>query len=898
MSNKDYYARWLKLKEDFLIALAEDERIQELAIGEVGLKPQATAVEIVARVYAKYCQLFNSFCDCFDQMEQVQRRPYIKTIIDALTCRILELKNTLEEVEVFEFTYPDNALQQMLIKPDDIEILCPFFYSFEIREAEKQYIIDQIFAGNRIGDPPLTQEEIERQEEELRLKKEEEEKEAELRKNLALEMYEDSEEDVVQLTPAEIEANRLREEYETHLFNIQRMERSRCVTREKAHQKNNDENMYLELAGLKKPKAREDLRYKASEMIRLCLRMYMKLKRDHLQERKLREKLGMIITSAKKVSAKEQLEKVKEARRNFRQAYYEKWLAQSIKEKSRILRLKEGDVMDDISDEIRQWFTEWFGRVCVFDEFPYAEEGGSILIVTGETFSIDEYIEWKDLEEKRLKAEGATKTKEQIKAEKKQALEEKRRIARELKEKEKKRLIEYKKSRLNPDNDPGVYIQVSKNLENLQFAWASYQGQWKAIDEPNAPLDAIRGHLKQLIIENAYKEMQIELRPIVDEAMRLELEILKKAMKASYQRLEGKIPITRKRKKPKKPRVPKPEKISPETMFQLLADNEIVRKYPRVTLDDYWGDRNYAAADCRGILWTPSFPPHCIGDVKEQVRIRCLLTLGASCPNVPRSQLIVGPKNSGKKTLIYAVATETNALLIDLSPLHIYDKLQGPKQSKIMWQYINKISRLMQPTIIFVDHADKMFYKKVPKEEKMFDPTRLSKDFFKQIIKPIGLNDKILVLGTASEPWLAKGPKMFKVFPETIMIPTTDYGSLSFILKRILMAYHGVDREFNVHSLAQALRGYDICTIKNVIARLLAGKRAAELTFKPLDPVEVLQAIIEDKEAILTGPTETEMFQTWYANYSPWGQKCVDYMLMIDTQYQYKLKQDKKKKGK
>ncbi|CAH0578309.1 unnamed protein product [Chrysodeixis includens] len=899
MSNKEYYARWLQIKEQFERTLAEDERIQELAVNYIGIKPQATAVEMVARVYSKYCELYNKLCDCYDQMEQAQRRSYIKTIIDAITCRIIELKKTLEEVEVFEFTYSDNAVQQMLMQPFDIEIMCPFFYPFEIRRAEMQYVMDQIFSGNRIGDPTPTPSEIERREEERALEEQkiQEQKEAEIRRKLALGEDIQALENPIMLTPAELELKRKTDEFNKHAFTIQKMERSRIVLREKSNKAFKDKNLYLELAGLKKPPKEEKVRKKATELIQMILRKFMQIKRINLREKKLKEKLGMVISSWQQPSAKVQLEKVKEARRNFRRTYYEQWLKQNIDEKARVLRLREGDVYDDISDEIRQWFTQWFREVRNFDEFPYAEEGGSILIVRGETFSIEEYLQWLTDEEKRLKAQGAQpQSKEQLKAEKAFQREERKRLAAEARDREKKRINEYKKARMHPDNDPGVYVTIGTKHDALKWSWQDYETIWKEIDEPDPKIDAVKGHIMQLITENAYKEMRIELRPVVDEVMRLELAILNNALKLDYKSFGMKPPPIKKRKKPKKAKVPKPDKSNPKLMFQVLADHGIVRKYPHTLLDDYWGDRNYAAADCRAVLWTPTFPPPCIGDLKEQIRIRCILTLGAECSGLHRTQLLVGPKGAGKKTLVYAIATETNALLVDLSPLNVYNKFLGAKHTRQMFSYVNKISRLMQPTVILVDQADKMFYKKVPKEEKMFDPTRFSKDLFKEIIRPIGTNDKILVLGTATEPWLSKAAPMHKAFPSTIMIPKSDYGSISYILTKMLMKYHGVDRDFNVHSTAQALRGYDIHTIRDVVESLMNGKRLAELYFKPLEPMEILAGVLKSDGAVYTDAAATEMFKAWYTSYSPWGAKYVEYMLMLESQYLYKLKNDKKKK--
>lgn len=899
MANKEYYKRWLKIKEQLNTSLIEDARLHDFAKGFVGIKPQATAVEIVSRVYCKYCDLYNKLCEIYDQMEQPQRQMYIKKIIDAITCRLLELKLTLEEVEVFEFTYPDNALQQMLMTPNDIEILCPFFYPFETRKEELQYIVDQIFAGNRLGDPEPTPSELQLREEE-RLAEEErirEEKETELRRKMAMDEEITESVESLHLSPEERDKIRLEEEYKTHISNIQRMEKVRRVTLYKTQKINKDNNLYLELAGLKAPQVRESLRNRAASFIQKVYRRFMEVKREHDRDYRLKAKLGMVMTAHIPPSAKIQLEKVKEARRNFRRKYYEQWVKTHINEKSRVLRVREGDIIEDISVEIRSWLKEWYAEVRVFDEFPFPDEGGSILVANGETFTIEEYIEWRTEEEKRLKkAAQNPKSKEDIKNEKIAAKEEKKRLAQDAKEREKKRLIDYKKQRQNPDNDPGIYLTIGQNVEALQNEWFNYKCQWKAIDTPDAPLEVIRGFIRKLITENVYQEIQLQLRPIVDDMMRIEYNILKKALKNDYAYANALIPITKKRKKPKKVKPPKPEKIPPEVLFQRLVDAGIVRKYPHTTLDDYWGDRNFAAADMRAVLWTPTFPPACIGDVKEQIRVRCLLTLGSSCPNAVRSQLLVGPKGAGKRTLVYAIATETNSILIDLSPMNVYNKLPGAKGMKTIFNLVNKVSRIMQPTVILVSEADKLFYKKVPKEEKIFDPTRLSKDFYKQIVKGLKGNDKVLVLGTASEPWLAKTAPMSKAFPSLILIPITDYGSISFILTKMLMKYHGVDREFDVHSVAQALRGYDVNSIRKGILLLLNAKRIAELGFRPLQPMEVVRAVTDMEGASYTDSFDNEMFKQWYLSYSPWGTKYLEYMIMLESQYAYKLKADKKKK--
>jgi hypothetical protein len=57
---------------------------------------------------------------------------------------------------------------------------------------------------------------------------------------------------------------------------------------------------------------------------------------------------------------------------------------------------------------------------------------------------------------------------------------------------------------------------------------------------------------------------------------------------------------------------------------------------------------------------------------------------------------------------------------------------------------INKVSRLLQPSVIYIDNAEKTFLKKVPKTDKT-DPKRLKKDLPK-IVKGISQDDQVGML--------------------------------------------------------------------------------------------------------------------------------------------------------
>lgn len=58
--------------------------------------------------------------------------------------------------------------------------------------------------------------------------------------------------------------------------------------------------------------------------------------------------------------------------------------------------------------------------------------------------------------------------------------------------------------------------------------------------------------------------------------------------------------------------------------------------------------------------------------------------------------------------------------------------------------WITRVDRILQPSIIYIDDAEKTFLKKVAKTDKT-DPKRLKKDLSK-IVKSIGPSDLVLCL--------------------------------------------------------------------------------------------------------------------------------------------------------
>ncbi|XP_022824011.1 IQ and AAA domain-containing protein 1-like [Spodoptera litura] len=199
--------------------------------------------------------------------------------------------------------------------------------------------------------------------------------------------------------------------------------------------------------------APDELKHRAANIIQKVHRLYMKEKREKVKQVKRDTILGLIPDAFKTgLSYIEENNKIYERRKMTRLKINTTYLKELEKENTRILMFKKGNQIDDITDEIRNWFKEWFYGYGFFPEFPYEVEGGTILVVRGDYPTIEEKQE---MDEKTLK-ETKGKTKEQMKEERARLKEEnkmKAKMAKEAKRKEDENLV---KARCNPFSDPGL----------------------------------------------------------------------------------------------------------------------------------------------------------------------------------------------------------------------------------------------------------------------------------------------------------------------------------------------------------------------------------------------------------------------------------------------------------
>lgn len=213
-----------------------------------------------------------------------------------------------------------------------------------------------------------------------------------------------------------------------------------------------------------------------------------------------------------------------------------------------------------------------------------------------------------------------------------------------------------KKSKINNKNklnkSDGWIMPESKTLSALDKVIVDLKNNWTLRDE-SADLNQ-REHL-DLIRENIYYDLQLKIREIVDDLMRLELDRLNKALKKDHKKDKKKFKIpgltkgifsnyliyqiynrsisirTGKKKRGRKNRKKNKNKksISQEEldqMFHELVSANIIRNYPVAKLDQWHGDISYQNQEAKKN--SQNYQQR-LGDIKQAILDYCILPLSS-----------------------------------------------------------------------------------------------------------------------------------------------------------------------------------------------------------------------------------------------------------------------------
>ncbi|KAL0278258.1 UNVERIFIED_CONTAM: hypothetical protein PYX00_000124 [Menopon gallinae] len=872
MSNEYYLDLWKEAQHDLRKNLAYDRQVKSRGV----IKDLNTAKWLVGHLFMGYVRIVNKLDECYDQITHPQKRELIGRLLDCSLGRLLEIKRDIVRLESDDYAYFDNVLMELKLTPDDVQITVPkyFWRDRQKSQEERKILIKTVYEELRVEEfknnylkafpPEKREEEWQKHLIEMENERREREKLEELQRKRMAVAVKDSKQDLSG------ENDETVQKIVSAVLLIQRHERARQSRRRLIQNKRSSKKKTED-------ELPEDTANHAATVIQRHWRRHRRRLNEHRRMEKQMALLGMTQASWRDLSF---LNKIEEALRKKwaiqerNQEEYENAL-EVIKDKMK--QLYSMSMEEDTTDEIRGWFDWYFKQGGYLPDYPgeklivptdqilgipkkipkeFVERlypgsknsvfivpksrlamkltgtepiGGSALVTAGVWIGPKEYRACQ-AEMVRMKKGGGGEKK----------LSKAERAAKRKAEKE------AEKKRLAAEEAEGFRIRDGEFYGPLAKAEKDYRDYWLDLDETK---NYEQRFIYDLVKDEKCWELSMEIRKVVDEAMRLELEVLKDALQKDQNPKKK-----RKRKKPKKPKGEKKKKKKDPTedrtvddLFTELFKNGIIREYEEAHLKDYIGERSYSAFELRNRLQDA---PPCMGDVKDLILQLCILPLGSrrihQLSPVTRSVCLIGPEHSGKEFLARIVCTETAAVLFDLTPENTAGKYEGAANLRMLLHLVEKLSRLLQPSVILVDGAEKLFYKKVPKDQKKFEPKRLGKMLTK-IVKGIKQDDQVLVLGISSFPWLCPKVKLVKTYDKFIFVPQPDYGTYLVIWQKLLTRYHGLPKDFDFSCLARVSTGYSLRTIMDVVEAVLTPKRIVKSKVDPYKPEEFLKELITNK---------------------------------------------------
>nr|XP_021532565.1 IQ and AAA domain-containing protein 1 isoform X1 [Aotus nancymaae] len=773
MSNAMYDKLWHQTQEALGALLDKESQM---------IEPQRNQVfvfQTLATFYIKYVQIFRNLENVYDQIIHPQKRILIRKILDGVMGRVLELKNEMVELELTEFHYFDDILQDLKLTPQQLDIPIPKYFLKEKLEVikEREKILAQILADSGIetSEVKYSEKSIPFDEAVKLIQIAERARQGRLRalfmKQIFLQEYRAKQSKILGKKVMDPWAAALR---------IQKAWRGFCQC------KNTE-------------KLREE------EMIFLGM-----------TPPPLFNEVSATVIQAEKV----------DRLRNEVQIKHEEDYREALVTIKNDLKLMEGlDIKENLQDQIRHWFIECRNLTGTFPDYPDVEEGGSAIIFSNKTTQqVIEDIIANQEEEKKNEKKKKEKQPKKAKTQKKGT-----------KEKNKEEDEAWKMS-------PSVFLPAMKEGNNTyKDIWMNKDESWNFSQDydPELIKEEKRKELESEIRVQVDELMRQELKNL-KLAVDREREHPEKARKKKEKKgKKGK----KKEKKAKKDKDLTADRTIESLYKELVEEGLLIRalkvnlsdyigeySYLGTTLRQVSIEPMPSLLDVRQLITLYGIWPLGSAAVHEKAPL-------------VKSLLLVGPSGVGKKMLVHAICTETGANLFNLSSSNIAGKYPGKNGLQMMLHAVFKVARQLQPSVVWIEDTEKTFYKRVPSAEKMNEPKRLKKHLPKilKLLKPEDRILIVGTTRRPFDAELQSFCKVYqKIILVPRPDYASRYVLWKQIIERnggVLTS------ALNVSCLAKVTDGFTQGHIVQAVKGVLTDQRIRRQTYKPLTAVEFIMAI-------------------------------------------------------
>ncbi|XP_075773681.1 IQ and AAA domain-containing protein 1-like isoform X2 [Pelodiscus sinensis] len=361
MSSRAYTRLWLESQAALNELLGQELPSQPLQPE----KSQRLFFQMVATLFLRYVQILRCLETCYDQMVHPQKRLVLRRVLEGVMGRVLELKNEMVEMELSEYHYMDDVLQDLKLTPADMEVPIPKYFVSQRAKAlkERQQVLSQILARLEPSMPAGPS---------------------------RVAMLRDEAVQLVQMAER-MRQSRLRAKF---MREIRRDEERERRARD---------------SGAKEPD-REQAALCIQKVWKGCLqRRCTKLER----EREMAF-IGMVPDpKAFGLPAAMLRAQLGEEFRRLRQADYEAEYQQALVSiREGLFEVEGPDMKEEMKEQLRQWFIECHDLTGRFPEFPDEELGGSSILFAEKTpEQVQEELELQETEGQKKKEKTAEKEK-------------------------------------------------------------------------------------------------------------------------------------------------------------------------------------------------------------------------------------------------------------------------------------------------------------------------------------------------------------------------------------------------------------------------------------------------------------------------------------------------------
>ncbi|KAL0833074.1 hypothetical protein ABMA28_001184 [Loxostege sticticalis] len=852
MSSDYFFIRWKEILKHLEQLVRLDLEFQETKAHDKKLRD---AVIRLSGMLGEYISVYNATLDCLQNNLQVQKTHYSLDVVKAIINRILELKHELRKLECSNTQFLGHGLADHKLTTHDVELEDVPPHT-ERPDNVKRAIAEAFIKAEERRERERLAEEVDETED----------------KPENIWWDEDNPNENNEIPGLNQETEEMIQIRQMTTL-IQAHERARQNIRQLNNSNLRRQMWEKELLGTMQPPAPLEIRIRAAKIIQKVCRAYFEIKRKRSLECEQDEVLGIrLCGQPNKAYLSKNAEvytsrpflcfQIKQLRCNQRKEFENEWNDSRKRLKEDFIKRRGDDFADDYRDLIRHWFRKWFDDIHYFNDIPNEEEGGSVLILKEET---PEPTEWWQTYQAYLADKKANKNKsaQELKFAKMQAKQEEMMRKREEQIKLKLEAELMRKLMKNPNMHPGYKYPVSKKTEHILEVIENYRKDWDELDFSEV-LEVKKKFVTDVDKNNIYAEAKMNILQTVDEDMRAELKVLRKALKTDYENNGEKFPepmkVPKKRgKKKKKLKAKMSESIAEK--LEDLAFHGILKEYPPTKLGDFIGDHNYAGDDQRYNLETAL---QFCGEARSIWWEKC-----REATHGHHKLLIVGPKLSGKTLLVHALATITDATLFELDPVNIHNlSLSSAELNRLMTSVVI-CARAAQPSVIYIKHIQRLFYKKVPPEDAHVDLALIKRMVTRKLLKKINHTDKITVIGSCVDPWVAKSSQLLKEYPVVVLIPDTSYSAVFTLLKHWINDNHTLPRELDINSLSYVLRGYSYGQLKDGLREFLSPDRIVKIAAHGLFPMEIYNFFVDDETKI---KVEYDKYLQWYEQ-TQWGHK-------------------------